>query len=407
MTDRIDWQGIAGDVVERLLGAPNAKLSRGNKLRYGNRGSLAVDLDKAAWFDHEAGRGGGISKLIERELGCDWKGARRWLEREGYIASWAPSGRRRAAGGGTAGPTPGNAGRTSPARDDGPVRDDAAVAADEARRIGLARSLWAARVPVPSGSPVMAYLADRGTWPHWRGFGPDWPWLPPAMGWVPRQAIDDVAQWLPDFPAADAAGALVAGYVNVLDRRDLRAVSLDALTAHGARPAGPRWRRTPGVLRGAAVVVPARQGGRQVAIVEGECDALAVALMARGGLHGLGDVGEVRCVGGTSGFQPDRCADVHGRPVLCLPDAVGRDGKATAAALAVECASRLRAEGRAAYVRFRPAGDGDGDPAGDLAALLIERTARFEREGPDMGAEQARAERLAWRAILGLTTDGG
>lgn len=51
--------------IVALLGEPNARLSSGRELRYGNHGSLAIDLHKAAWFDHEHGTGGGILDLID------------------------------------------------------------------------------------------------------------------------------------------------------------------------------------------------------------------------------------------------------------------------------------------------------------------------------------------------------
>src|SRR5262249_48252381 len=36
-------------------------------LGYGNRGSLAVDIKKGTWFDHEANIGGGVLDLIRRQ----------------------------------------------------------------------------------------------------------------------------------------------------------------------------------------------------------------------------------------------------------------------------------------------------------------------------------------------------
>ena len=35
---------------------------------------------------------GGISTLIERETGVDWKAARRWLTEQGIIEPWRPDG---------------------------------------------------------------------------------------------------------------------------------------------------------------------------------------------------------------------------------------------------------------------------------------------------------------------------
>jgi len=74
-------------VAERLLGEPNKRLSKGNRLRFGRRGSLAVDLLKGVWFDHEAGHGGGPLGLIRRERHCDEEGAIAWLRSEGFLDS--------------------------------------------------------------------------------------------------------------------------------------------------------------------------------------------------------------------------------------------------------------------------------------------------------------------------------
>jgi hypothetical protein len=65
-----------------LLGDPNARNRRGKEWRYGNKGSLAIDLSKGTWFDYEAGEGGGVLDLIKREIGGDTRRALEWLERE-------------------------------------------------------------------------------------------------------------------------------------------------------------------------------------------------------------------------------------------------------------------------------------------------------------------------------------
>lgn len=411
---RIDWVAIAPGVVQALLGDPNRRLTRGRKLRYRRKGSLWIDLDKAGWYDFEAKERGGLSKLIQRERGCDWLEARKWLEQQGFIEPWRPERRRGGAGGRAAGTgrrVHGRGGGSALRGAEAASGRDAGEARDETGRVALAEALWQAGGPIPD-SPAMAYLARRGTWPLPDGFGAGWPALPKAFRWLSREAMRDVDagtryRVLSEFPA-DAAGCLMAGHLDMPDGRAVRAVSMDALRADGARPDGERWRKVRGVLHGAAVWVPGRPQGDQIAIVEGEADALAVGMMARAGLDGYGDVGEVRAVGGVSGFQPDRAADEQGRPVVLLPDGPGRDGTARAEGAAVQCATWLRAAGRTVRVRFRADGDEAGDPAGDLAAALMERAARFELDGPDVDAEQARAERMAWRAILGLSeTEGG
>ena len=67
------------DVAERLGLSLNRRMSRGDKLRFGKRGSLAIDAADDCWFDHEAGCGGGPVELVEHVLRCDWRAARAFL----------------------------------------------------------------------------------------------------------------------------------------------------------------------------------------------------------------------------------------------------------------------------------------------------------------------------------------
>jgi hypothetical protein len=84
-------------VARALLGAPNNLLSRDTELRYGTYGSLKIDLNKNAWFDHEAKEGGGVLDLIKREVGVQTdREAFQWLERENLGTNGAsPNGRRK------------------------------------------------------------------------------------------------------------------------------------------------------------------------------------------------------------------------------------------------------------------------------------------------------------------------
>src|SRR6516165_10140645 len=79
---RIDFNSLMKPVALRLLGEPAQKLS--NEWRYGGRGSLAIDLKKGSWFDHEANVGGGVFDLIRRQ-GYDQPAA--WLRSEGLLGS--------------------------------------------------------------------------------------------------------------------------------------------------------------------------------------------------------------------------------------------------------------------------------------------------------------------------------
>ena len=80
LNERID------DLARVLLGEPNRAMSTRAQLRYGRKGSVAVELEGAKrgqWYDHEDDTGGDAMALVCRELGlangtaCDW--AIEWL----------------------------------------------------------------------------------------------------------------------------------------------------------------------------------------------------------------------------------------------------------------------------------------------------------------------------------------
>ena len=52
-----------------MLGPPNNVLSNGTEWRYGSHGSLALNLSKNCWYDHEAGTGGGVNSFKEHVSG--------------------------------------------------------------------------------------------------------------------------------------------------------------------------------------------------------------------------------------------------------------------------------------------------------------------------------------------------
>jgi hypothetical protein len=78
-----DIAGLMGDVASRLLGEPNKRLSKkGKELRYGTKGSLAVDLAKGTFFDHETETGGGVLELVRKRTGND---PIQWLRDQGLL----------------------------------------------------------------------------------------------------------------------------------------------------------------------------------------------------------------------------------------------------------------------------------------------------------------------------------
>jgi 5S rRNA maturation endonuclease (ribonuclease M5) len=88
-------------IARHYWGEPNAKLSiKGRTLRWGTKGSKELDLIKGAWYDFEAGEGGGcvdlvkkygklgisgsVADVLEREFGIQ-KQAQKALEPKQYI----------------------------------------------------------------------------------------------------------------------------------------------------------------------------------------------------------------------------------------------------------------------------------------------------------------------------------
>jgi len=65
------------DVVELFRGLPTSTTFK--DYRWGNRGSLSVDLAKNVWFDHEAKAGGNAIDFVEGELNCNRETAVAWL----------------------------------------------------------------------------------------------------------------------------------------------------------------------------------------------------------------------------------------------------------------------------------------------------------------------------------------
>lgn len=72
------------ELARELLGEPNRELSSAQQLRFGTKGSVAVETtgqDKGRWFDHEAGTGGAGLELIRHRLGLGEKAARDWARK--------------------------------------------------------------------------------------------------------------------------------------------------------------------------------------------------------------------------------------------------------------------------------------------------------------------------------------
>jgi hypothetical protein len=79
--ERIAFETLMEPVAARLLGEPNSGLSKPPRdVRYGTHGSLSVNFEAGAFYDHEAQVGGGVVEFVQHQLGnCPRDTAITWL----------------------------------------------------------------------------------------------------------------------------------------------------------------------------------------------------------------------------------------------------------------------------------------------------------------------------------------
>ena len=383
-----DWPALLPDVARRLLGAPPRIEAGGATWRYRSRGSLAVHVGDArcgTWHDFEADAGGGTLALVQHVNGCDKAGALAWLADAGLIAPPAAADARPAAprhADSMRNPTLRRA-VTAPRALPGTWTPPESAAPAVAPTASVAAAILAAAVP-SDGTPARVYLDRRGTWPA------DAPDLPPAVRWLPPSAWPNLPTWpgkdgrLARLAPPPLCGAVV--YELACPGAAPDAVTLEAVTAAGARPA-ERWRRSPGGTTGRTFTVPAPSDDGWptptpttaplvVAVVEGEADALALARLRLPSVL-------VRAIGGTGG---------KGRPgalVADLPATVAvvlvSDGDRAGRAAVVELHEALHGAGRTCYAAVLAGGDPDellrGADDAALAELHAERAAILEHDG--------------------------
>ena len=347
----IDWLALAGPVARALRGEPNRRLSRRTELRYGRRGSLAINLQCGVWIDFETGERGGVLDLVIRERRCDTASAMRWLEDQGLLDGHSPP------------PTP------PPPRVPEP---------DDHTRAELVDALWHAAVPADE-TPARTYLAHRAVWPPAGvGFA-----LPGSVRWLARERAPGrapVLKWYGLPPTA--AGALVCAWTRSEESHP-RAVSLEALTRCGEHLT-PRWRLTYGPRAGCTFTAQDAPPGSCIHVTEGELDALAL-------VHApwLVPLGQILAAGGTSGLRV-----VGGwakAPVIIHAD--GDRGGRSAALAATEA---IRQAGQSALISWH-----QGDPADAMTGWIEERIAlRIEH-----GQPPDQATRDAWQELLEERTE--
>ena len=82
-----NYTDLIGPIARHFWGEPNEQLSKPDELRFGSHGSKSVDLEKNQFFDHEAGEGGGVIKLVQYGTGIKERGAAHQWRCKGFIGT--------------------------------------------------------------------------------------------------------------------------------------------------------------------------------------------------------------------------------------------------------------------------------------------------------------------------------
>jgi hypothetical protein len=91
MDREAEYRACAEQVARELLGEPNRHLSNGKEIRWGSHGSLALNVARGIFFDHEKGEGGGVRWLLHQERSdLDEDGITEWLVSRGYVTASGP-----------------------------------------------------------------------------------------------------------------------------------------------------------------------------------------------------------------------------------------------------------------------------------------------------------------------------
>ena len=282
-------------LAENLLGDHNRARSRRTQWRWGNQGSFSLEIGgrkRGAWYDHEAGQGGGPIELIQHVLrrnfdetviwAADFTGLSR-VDRAEYHAE---------------------AEQRRQERERKRAEREAEAAADEQRRIGAAQHVWS-RVVTPADTIAERYLVET------RGIPCPVDGWPDAVRFLPDRTVT-LREEGPDGKelrrTVATAGALVLS-ATLPDGtvRGLQRIYLTADADNLRRSDGGKVKLTLGALEGAAARLPGPSDG-PLLLAEGPETGLSVWAATGYETHvALGSLGNLRP-------QPGR------RIVLCRDD---------------------------------------------------------------------------------------
>ena len=283
----IDFAAMSKDVATLLLGDPNRSMSRGDKLRFGNKGSLALDINNGTWFDHGSGDGGGIIDLIiHLKEATDKREAFQWLVKNDFTThdnnkqSYA----------------------INKTRSHRPVA--AAPQTTEVKKTSktaeMAKLIEEASEAITPETTAYKYLVARGAIPFESN---------------PTEYVSDNVRWMPIDKAPkslqcprdpkntkgddDIAGLVVYRHIHHRTGK-LCSVSVDALNNLGMRWNGKngRFRRCYGTKQEALFISSNQTEKKEVlTLCEGETDAIALNAL---NIYKGTDIGTIAAVGSTS-----------------------------------------------------------------------------------------------------------
>lgn len=391
----VSWASIAEPVTRELLGEPNRTYSGKRELRWGRKGSLVVHVDRGTWHDFEAGEGGGVLDLIQRETNTDKAGAIAWLQERGYLPdpnSPYTAHRPRSP---SRNPPGGRPNSDSPS----PVRTDTRANESKRATVRLAEVCegWE-QIPADQAHPVRRWAALRDLWQ------PDTP-FPPGLAWLPASApwfrglhegagailfkLAPLAAWQANYPRAPAPAAVQLISINAEGKPALDRPEADEGLS----------KRTYGIASGHVLLIG---DGNVLHVCEGLADGLRIRRYEGGSVAIVcGTSGVLQCHTWT-GFE-------HYRRVCLWPDGDkgGRDAAREAgqelanreisvsimhlpdgvdpaeAPLKRRSASQNTASRSEHQERHRPSvgvtGDIDGDNDVAIAAAFTDLTAQYTK----------------------------
>ena len=167
-----DWGRAMEAAALEILGDPPTRYT--NEWRYGNRGSLVVNVSgprAGQWKCWETNAGGGVLDFIEYHLGLERQQAWQWLQARRLVDSETPTQRTSA----TPKPTPATV-QPRPS-----MQTSTTKQRDEQQRLRkFARDLWAPSELIPRSPdhPARRWLANRHLW------RPELS-LPSSVRWIP------------------------------------------------------------------------------------------------------------------------------------------------------------------------------------------------------------------------------